>query len=161
MWLSSTGWKEQMTKMCVICELRRYSLLENTSLFWDFVEVNLCQNECSNKNVSNLKSQKPRHSNSKTSLIILKGNLSYIWRKCMIMFGKYFIVTKEEWKKVKILRQHNHLEAITLIRIGGRCPGPICPGVQLLLEEIVQVQSSGDNFPWWEFLGGNCLGEKG
>ena len=34
------------------------------------------------------------YSNSKISLFILKGNLSYILKKCMFMFIKYLIVTK-------------------------------------------------------------------
>ena len=32
-------------------------------------------------------------SNSKILLIILKGNLSYVLNKCMLMFVKYFILT--------------------------------------------------------------------
>ena len=33
-------------------------------------------------------------SNTKISVIILKGNLSYVLKKCMFMFIKYLIVTK-------------------------------------------------------------------
>ena len=33
-------------------------------------------------------------SNSKISLIILKGNLPYVLKKCMFVFIKYLIVTK-------------------------------------------------------------------
>ena len=40
-------------------------------------------------------------SNSKISLIILKGILSYILKKWMFMFMKLFIVTKAKWKVVK------------------------------------------------------------
>ena len=37
----------ERVKMSAMRELRRYSLLENIFLFWNFVEVNLliCQNE--------------------------------------------------------------------------------------------------------------------
>ena len=41
------------------------------------------------------------YSNSKISLIILKGNLSYVLKKCMFMFIKYLIVTKAKLKTVK------------------------------------------------------------
>ena len=46
-----------MTKKCVMRELRRYSLLENTFLFFKFFEVNLliCQIERINKNISNFR----------------------------------------------------------------------------------------------------------
>ena len=45
-----------MTRTYITGELRCYSLLENTFLFWNFVEANLliCQNEC-NKNISNFR----------------------------------------------------------------------------------------------------------
>ena len=33
-------------------------------------------------------------SNSKILLIILKGNLPYVLKKCIVMFIKYLIVTK-------------------------------------------------------------------
>ena len=87
-------WKGPITKTCVIHELRRYSLLENTFLFWNFVEINLliCQNEWSNKTLD---------SNPKILLIILKGNQSYVLKKCMLLLKKYLIVTKAKWKTVK------------------------------------------------------------
>ena len=49
------------------------------------------------------------------------------------------------------------MDVITLIRIvlGGRCPGVICLGDQLSLEEIVQVQ-----LPGAIFLVGSCTGAK-
>ena len=40
-------------------------------------------------------------SNSEISLIILKGNLQYVLKKCMFMFIKYLIVRKAKWKTVK------------------------------------------------------------
>ena len=40
-------------------------------------------------------------SNTKISVIILKGNLSYVLKKCMFMFIKYLIVTKAKWNTVK------------------------------------------------------------
>ena len=42
------------------------------------------------------------YSNSKISLIILKGNPSYVLKKCMFMFIKHLIVTKAKLKTVKI-----------------------------------------------------------
>ena len=60
-------------------------------------------------------------------------------------------------RQYKYLRRHNRIEVITLIRIvlGGRCPGVICPGGQLSLEEIVRVQLSGAIF-----LVGSCTRAK-
>ena len=75
----------------------------------------------------------------------------------MFMFMKYFIVTKARHERHKnFFRRHNRLEAIAIIAIvlSGRCPGVICPGVQLSLEEIVWVQLSWGNFPSWELSGG-------
>ena len=48
------------------------------------------------------------------------------------------------------------LKTIGLVGIvlGGRCPGVICPGGQLSLEDTVQVQLSGGNFPSWELTSG-------
>ena len=66
--------------------------------------------------------------NSKILLIFLKGKLPYILKKCIFMFIKCLIVTKAKRKIVKILTLHNRLETITLIGIGGRCPGVIGPG---------------------------------
>ena len=73
------------------------------------------------------------------------------------MFIKYLIVTKARHERhKKFLRRHNLLEAIAIIAIvlSGRCPGVICPGVQLSLEEIVWVQLSWGNFPSWKLSGG-------
>ena len=44
--------------------------------------------------------------------------------------------------------------ALVGIVLGGRCPGVICPGGQLSLEDTVQVQLSGGNFPSWELSRG-------
>ena len=41
-------------------------------------------------------------SNSKTSLVILKENLSYGLKKRMFMFIEYLIVTKTKWETVKV-----------------------------------------------------------
>ena len=91
------------------------------------------------------------YSNWKISLIILKGDLLYILKKCMFVLIKYVIVIKAKWKTVKVLRRHSHLEAITLIGIGGRCPGVICPGGNYPRRKL-----SGCNYLGAIFLGGNC-----
>ena len=44
--------------------------------------------------------------------------------------------------------------ALVGIVLGGRCPGVICPGGQLSLEDTVKVQLSGGNFPSWELSRG-------
>ena len=132
-----------------MCGLRCYSLLENTFLFGNFVEVKTFQT---------------LDSNSIILLIILKRNLSHILKKYMFMSIKCLIVTMLRVSAclsvIFILRQHNRLRPITLIGIvlSGRCPGVIYPGGQLSQEEIVHVQLSVDSFPRQELSGGNCPG---
>ena len=105
-----------------MCGLRCYSLLENTFLFGNFVEVKTFQT---------------LDSNSIILLIILKRNLSYILKKYMFMSIKCLIVTMLRVSAclsvIFILRQHNRLRPITLIGIvlSGRSPGVIYPGGQL------------------------------
>ena len=85
-------------------------------------------------------------SNSIISLIILKGNLSYILKKFMFMFIKY-LVTNVAWG--------NCPEGNCL---GGNCPGAVilcgnCPGrnVQGAIVLDGNCPGGGGNFP-----GGNC-----
>ena len=105
-----------------MCGLRCYSLLENTFLFGNFVEVKTFQT---------------LDSNSMILLIILKRNLSHVLKKYMFMSIKCLIVTMLRVSAclsvIFILRQHNRLRSITLIGIvlSGRCPGVIYPGGQL------------------------------
>ena len=95
-------------------------------------------------------------SNCKISLIILKGKLSYILKKCMFKFIKYLILIKVKWKTVKILGRHNHLEAITLIGIGGRRPGFICPGGSYPMRKLPWYNYLGPIFLGGNSAGGNC-----
>ena len=129
-----------MAKTCVMHKLSCYSLLENTSLFWNFVEVKslIYQNDWRSKTFQTLDSN-----SSKISLITLKGNLSYVLKKCMFMFIKYLIVTKAKWKTVKNLEttwsagvnypnrnspkwemSRGYLSRGSII-VGGNCPGAI------------------------------------
>ena len=75
--------------------------------------------------------------------------MPYVLKKRMFMFKRILLRERQNERQSKILKRHNRLEAITLIGIvlGWRCPGVLCPGGQLSLEEIVRVQLSGGNFP--------------
>ena len=68
-----------MTKTYVMHGLIRYSLLKNTFLFWQFIEVNLliCQ-----KHFNNL-------ANYPNGVMMFL----YVFEKCMFMFIKYLTVT--------------------------------------------------------------------
>ena len=107
--MSSTGWERKMIKMCDKHELRRYLLLENTFLFWNFVEVNLliCQNEWSSKKVSKSCSwlNKVVHGRPSIKWISCKG--SYVLLKVDKMYNllkKIPLEMVNRWKKKGMIK---------------------------------------------------------
>ena len=126
-------WKRQMTKTCVMDELRRYLLFENTFLFWNFAEFNLliCQNEWSNKILSNFRQQLKNFANYP------KGELAVCLEKMLLYVYKVFYCEIGEMKAIgsnysnrnssRLRMSKSHLSWGS-INLGRNCQGAIIWG---------------------------------